>query len=155
MTDVASSPRQLAFDRLRIVLTSPGLCLVLLAVPIVALASIVGVDVLYRHLRWPLNSVALSFIAGILIAAYFGALWYAVSVFTGAATYLTGARAERWTKRELDALGPKWHVFSNVPFLVGSGDASYPVDVDHIVVGPYGILAVSYTHLTLPTNREV
>lgn len=49
-----------------------------------------------------------------------------------------GADAEQWTARALHALGPLWHIEHNVPF----PERGYMRDVDHIAVGPYGVLAV-------------
>lgn len=88
------------------------------------------------------NEGVLAFFLGFVLAGFLGVILYMAIVFTGATNHLTGGLAEKWTKKELVALGPAWQVFSNVPFSVGFGDKSYDVDVDHIVVGPYGVLVL-------------
>jgi len=51
------------------------------------------------------NGSVLAFIMGFLIATFFCVVLYISIVFTGAANYLTGALAERWTRQEFAAAG--------------------------------------------------
>jgi hypothetical protein len=94
---------------------------------------------------------ALAFMEGFLLATFPCVVLYMAIVFTGAATYLTGAMAEGWTRREFSMLGPDWHCFSNVPFSVGR-EHSWKVDVDLIVVGPYGVLVVETKYSSAPLD---
>jgi hypothetical protein len=95
---------------------------------------------------------AVAFIIGFLLAGFLCMVLYIAIVFTGASTYLTGAFAERWTKKEFLMLGPTWHFFFNVPFSVGRGDSSWIVDVDLIAVGPYGVLVVETKFSSAPID---
>lgn len=66
------------------------------------------------------------------------ALWTFALSMDGSVSWRIGADAERWTANELDRLGDSWHVEHNVPF----PENGIPLDVDHIAIGPYGVLAV-------------
>jgi hypothetical protein len=80
------------------------------------------------------------FLFGFLLASFLGALIFIASVFTGGGQYFSGSMAERWTGKELAGLDSSWRIFHNVPFSVGFGPNSFTIDVDHIAVGPYGVL---------------
>jgi hypothetical protein len=89
------------------------------------------------------NGELMGFLLGFLIAGFLGTITYFAVTLSGGADWITGAMAERWTAKELSALGPEWHHYSNVPFVDGGfGEASWEVDVDHLVVGGYGVLVV-------------
>jgi hypothetical protein len=47
-------------------------------------------------------------------------MWYFIVTFSGAADLLTGARAERWTVKELEALGDVGTTFRTFPSLTVS-----------------------------------
>lgn len=61
---------------------------------------------------------------------------------TGASYWFTGSEAEQWTGKELERLGPSWRVLHGIPLTAGSDAHRYEVDVDHIAVGPNGVLVV-------------
>ena len=98
------------------------------------------------------NGDALSFTVGFLLAAFLAVVIYFSIIFTGASTYLTGAHAENWTRKEFSLLGPQWRLFPNVPFSVGWGEESWTVDVDLIAVGPYGVLVVETKYSSSPID---
>jgi hypothetical protein len=89
------------------------------------------------------------FLFGFLLASFLGALIFIASVFTGGGQYFSGSMAERWTGKELAGLGPSWRVFHGVPFSYGFGPKSYVVDIDHIAVGPYGVLVIETKYLSM------
>lgn len=88
------------------------------------------------------------FLFGFILATFLAALVFVAATFTGAGQYLSGGVAERWTGRELRKLGPSWRIFHGVPFDYGFGPKSPEIDVDHIAVGPYGILVVETKYLS-------
>jgi len=111
-----------------------------------AFVVIVGVFVvvsLFDHaLDWHPDLSVNAFLLGALLAT---ALWLFVGVIalaTGATSWFVGAQAEKWTAQALKTLGADWRVVHNVPFLEGHGPNAWVVDVDHIVVGPGGVLVV-------------
>jgi hypothetical protein len=67
---------------------------------------------------------------------------YLALIYTGANSHVVGALGEQWTAEELDKLGSEWRHFRNLPFDEGHGDSSYEVDVDHVAVGPYGVVVL-------------
>ncbi|HET7488094.1 MAG TPA: nuclease-related domain-containing protein [Acidimicrobiales bacterium] len=72
-----------------------------------------------------------------LTCVAWGAWSLAISV-DGSASWRIGADAEQWTASELHALGRLWVVEHDVPF----PEDGYFVDVDHVAVGPFGVLVV-------------
>ena len=147
-----SGPLKEALRRMRSMLLSGPLLLMVIGVVVGYALIFVGELVGLKALGIRTNGSALAFILGFLIATFLCITLYTVIALTGAANYLTGALAESWSNRELSELGPEWHIFSNVPFLVGSGDKSYEVDVDHIVVGPYGVLVIETKYCSSPLD---
>lgn len=65
-------------------------------------------------------------------------VWIAVTSADGSAFWRIGAEAERWTAEALDGLGPSWRIEHDVPF----PELGYVVNVDHVAVGPHGVLVV-------------
>jgi hypothetical protein len=63
-------------------------------------------------------------------------------VFSGGASWLVGGEAERWTGDALQRLGPDWRFSHNVEFTIGETPYSYTMDVDHVGVGPSGVLVI-------------
>ena len=142
MENSRSGPLQETLRRIRSMLFTPQLILIVVGIVVayalIFLGELAGLKALGIHA----SGSTLAFILGYLIATFLCAVLYIAIVFTGAANYLTGALAERWTKNEFAVLRSAWRIFANVPFSVGFGERSYEVDVDHIVVGPYGVLVI-------------
>jgi hypothetical protein len=78
------------------------------------------------------------FLLGAGLASVPWALWTLALSVDGSVSWRVGADAERWTANELHRLGASWHIVHNVPF----PEHGYPNDVDHIAIGPCGVLAV-------------
>jgi hypothetical protein len=87
------------------------------------------------------------FILGLGVGALPCLVWIAVTSADGSATWRVGAEEERWTSEELDALGPPWLVEHDVPF----PERTHVVNVDHVAIGPHGVLAIE----TKWTSHEV
>ena len=83
-----------------------------------------------------------AFIAGALVATAFLVLVGIVAVLSGGVNWITGSAAERWTGMELLALGPDWRILENLAFEEGHPPDTWILDVDHVAVGPYGVLVV-------------
>ena len=127
-----------------------------LAITVLTLVLIIGVFVATSA---GLNALGLhpsgelmAFLLGLLIAAFLGAAWYQLVTLSGAANWLTGAGAERWTAEAMASLGEGWYQFSNVPFTVGFGLDARETDVDHLLVGPYGVLVIESKYSSLPLD---
>jgi Nuclease-related domain len=147
-----SGPLQEALRRMRSMLLAPQIVLMVAGIVLAFVLIFVGELAALRALDIHTNGSTLAFIMGFIIATFLCAILYIAIVFTGAANYLTGALAERWTRQEFAALGSAWHIFSNVPFSIGYGDMSYEIDVDHIVVGPYGVLVLETKYSSSPVD---
>lgn len=78
------------------------------------------------------------FVLGLGLGAFPCLVWIAVTSADGSATWRIGADAEAWTAEELRGLGSSWHIEHAVPF----PEHGHPVDIDHVAVGPHGVLAV-------------
>jgi Nuclease-related domain len=82
------------------------------------------------------------FFEGFLVATFLALVGYLALIYTGARSHVVGALGEQWTAEELDKLGPEWRQFRNLPFDEGHGDSSYEVDIDHVAVGPFGVVVI-------------
>jgi len=152
MNTSRTGPLQEALRRMRGMLLAPPIILMVVGVVVAYGLIFVGELAVIKAFGIRTNGSVLAFIMGFLIATFLCVVLYISIVFTGAANYLTGALAERWTRQEFAALGSAWHIFSNVPFSVGYGDMSYEIDVDHIVVGPYGVLVIETKYSSSPLD---
>jgi len=153
MDKAGSGPRREGWRRIRTVLLAPPVVLIVVLTLLFIIGVFVAVSAGSHALRLHTNGELMAFILGLLIAGFLGMIWYLVVTLSGGADWITGARAETWTARELSRLGPEWHHFSNVPFSEGGfGNASWEVDVDHVVVGPYGVLVVESKYCSSPVD---
>lgn len=147
-----SGPLQEALRRMRGMLFAPRIILMVVVIVLAYILIFVGELATMKALGIHANGSTLAFLLGFIIAMFLCLVLYIAIVFTGAANYLTGAVTERWTKQEFAVLGSAWKIFSNVPFSAGYGDKSYTVDVDHIVVGPYGVLVLETKYSSSPLD---
>lgn len=135
-------PLRKATQLLRPLVTDRHFAAMVLAFAVAIAATPVGLEAWLSHasvfgLPW-----LQGFFEGFLVAVFLAVVAYLVLIYTGANSHVVGALGERWTAEELSKLGPEWRHFRNVPFVEGHGDGSYQVDVDHIAVGPYGVVVV-------------
>ena len=61
--------------------------------------------------------------------------------FSGGLPWVIGGEAEKWTSEVLAKI-PQYAAFHNVVFAEGEGEDRIAFDIDHVVVGPFGILVV-------------
>jgi hypothetical protein len=83
-----------------------------------------------------------AFFLGATVASVPWALWTVGLTMGGGASWAAGGAMEEQTGRVLAELGRDWVIFNNVPFLDRRGGWRGTVDVDHIAVGPSGVLVV-------------
>jgi hypothetical protein len=148
--------RKEAFGRIRKTLLAPQILLVEGAVLVASGLLIFGTQRLLHHYGLGATPGAVDFIMGFELALFFSAMLGISLIFTGGGHYFVGYAAERWTGKVLSDLGPKWRVFHGVPFSSGFARGAYVIDVDHIAVGPYGILVVEtkYSSALLDLNSK-
>lgn len=83
------------------------------------------------------------FVMGVGVACVPFFLWTAITSVDGSWSWRVGADAERWTAEELARLGPAWQVEHHLVFTGKRQGKRWYSDVDHVAVGPPGVLAVS------------
>ena len=148
----SSGPRVEASRRIRRLLLAPRIVIVTLSIVIGFLVLLFVQLLILRNLHVYGAGDPISFVYGFLLASFLAVVAYVAIIFSGAASHLSGAHAENWTREVFGALGKGWTQFSNVPFSVGWGEESWVVDVDHIVVGPYGVLVVETKYSSSPID---
>jgi len=152
MGKAGSGPQREAWRRILGALLAPTVVLVVVVTVLLVISAFVGLSAVYGEVGIHTNGKVTAFLLGFFIAGFLGAIWYGASVFTGGAAWMTGASAERWTAKEFAALGPAWHLFHNVSFVDGFADETWEVDVDHLVVGPYGVLVIESKYSSSPLD---
>jgi hypothetical protein len=153
MNKAGSGPRREGWRKIRSVLLAPPVIVIVVLTLLFVIALFVALSAGSHALGIHTDGELMGFILGFLIAGFLGTIWYLVATLSGGADWITGARAERWTSKELSRLGPDWRQFSNVPFSDGGfGIAGWQVDVDHVVVGPYGVLVVESKYCSSPVD---
>jgi hypothetical protein len=105
-------------------------------------ASVFGLDAAARGVGVRPNTDATAFLLGAFLVSVPWAFWTVGLTMGGGAYSLAGAEAEELTGRELSRLGDDWWVEHNVLFKYGSSKRTSVLDVDHVAVGPYGVLVV-------------
>jgi len=75
-------------------------------------------------------------------------------VFSGGMSWLVGGQAEQWTGDALQRLGPDWRFAHNVEFTIGEAPYSYTMDVDHVGVGPSGVLVIETKYSSEQVDLE-
>jgi len=117
-------------------------------------AIVVGMSALFRAIGLPTKSTYTAFTLGFVVATALLVLAGVVAILSGGVNWITGSGAERWTSKALDGLGPAWRVLHNVLFSAGSPPDTWEVDVDHVAVGPHGILVVETKFASVATDLQ-
>ena len=148
MKRAGSGPKKEGWRRVRTLMFAPPVVLITIATIAFLVAMLVGLPAALRTMGIHTNRSVAAFLLGFFIAAFLGVIWYFAAVVTGGASSFMGASAERWTERELLALGPAWRLFHNLVFQEGPQDNPWQVDIDHVAVGPYGVLVVESKYVS-------
>jgi hypothetical protein len=120
----------------------------------VEMSAIVGENAIVRAIGLRTSDTEAAFMLGALVATTLLVLVGVVAVLSGGVNWITGSRAERWTDEALAALGPEWRALHNLAFTEGTPPDTWPVDVDHVAVGPYGVLVVESKFSTSPIDLD-
>ena len=125
------------------------------ATTIAMIALELGLFVAQRAAGMHVSDLVLAFGFGATVASVPWALWTIGLTMGGGAFSAAGAVGEEQTGRALERLGPGWVFFHNVPFLNGHGRNSWITDVDHLAVGPWGVLVVEtkFTSVDLDVSK--
>lgn len=138
------------------VLRSPVVLLIVFGIPTLIIGIDIAVNVGVRHwLGRGLSGTGYGFFLGVGVTAAFLILLAEVFVLGGGVNWITGAAFERETGKVLAGLGPQWRVAHNLAFTIGPPHRAWEVDVDHVAVGPYGVLVVEtkYSSSLLPPSE--
>ena len=134
--------RKQGYARTWAILKDKRIALVALVASLAVTASVFGLDAAARVVGVRPNTDATAFLLGAFLVSVPWAFWMVGLTMGGGASWLAGAEAEEWTGRELNRLGDDWSIEHNVPFEYGSSKWKKVLDVDHVAVGPYGVLVV-------------
>ena len=135
-------------------LRTPQVAFVILGTIVVEIGAILGVGVLMRAVGLRTSSTAMAFVLGAIIASVLLVFTGAVCVAAGGVNWITGGLAERWTGEELAALGPEWRTVHNLVFQGESGGRTWEFDIDHVTVGPAGVLVVESKYSTADVDLD-
>lgn len=129
----------------------PSLLAWLIGLYAMALAVLWGAAQLARSLGVRDNPATWGFFLGIAVTSLTWAWWSLIRDASGAGIAFMGALGEIRTAEELNKLGDHWVVLSHIPFRP-AGPRGPVVDIDHVAVGPYGVLVVETKRTTHAWN---
>ena len=146
-------------------LLAPQVLLIVLMVVLIEAAALIAIPRLARSLGLRTSNGLDSFASGAALATTVVVLLGVVVVLSGGVNWLTGAMAERSTGKLLAALGPDWKMVHNLIFEEGRPPDTWVVDVDHVAIGPHGVLVmeskyssqaidIEATHLTKQLRKD-
>ena len=124
------------------VLRRPRIAFAGVAGTVVLIALELALYIAQRAAGLHVSGFVLAFGFGATVASVPWALWTVGLTMGGGAYSTAGAVGEEQTGRVLESLGPAWVFFHNVPFVNGHGLWTWITDVDHLAVGPWGVLVV-------------
>ena len=155
MEKAGSGPRRECWRRIRTVLLAPPVVLIVVLTLLFIIGVFVAVSAGSHALRLHANGELMAFILGLLIAGFLELYWVISrhALRRGRLDH-RGQSGNMDSTESLSRLSAaEWHHFSNVPFCEGGfGNASWEVDVDHVVVGPYGVLVVESKYCSSPVD---
>jgi len=147
-----SRPQQEAWTRFRGGLFNPAILLTIAAMLILIVGDFFAVSLLDHALGTRPNGSVNAFLLGVLLATALWASLSVVAIATGATSWFMGSQAEKWTSRALGHLEGDWQIFHGVAFLEGRRPNTWTVDIDHIAVGPGGVLVVETKYSSNPPD---
>lgn len=90
----------------------------------------------------PMGPSALGFVLGVGVSSSLWIAWVVVTSLDGSSPWRAGSQGEGFTGDVLAKLSEGWSVFHHVPFTEGPVERSWQIDVDHVAVGPTGVLVI-------------
>jgi hypothetical protein len=149
-----SATRRSGWQRAKSALLTPQVLLILAFVLVLVIGAVLGVDALLRAIGVHTNNTADAALFGAAVTGTLLVLGGEVVVLAGGVNWITGGFAERSTGDALAVLGPEWRIIHNLPFTIGDPPDTWEVDVDHVAVGPYGVLVVETKYSSVPVNLD-
>ena len=121
---------------------------------LLVVVAMLGLSALERAVGLRVNDTYVAFILGAAVTATIFVLVGLTVVFSGGVNWMVGAQAERWTDEVLRRLGPEWKIAHNLEFTEGDPPDTWEVDVDHVAVGPGGVLVVESKYSSDPVDLD-
>jgi hypothetical protein len=150
----ASSTSRRGWRKVRGGLLTPAVAAIIGATLAVEIVSVVGENAIARAIGLRTSDSLSAFMLGALVATTLLVLAGVVAALSGGVNWIIGSLAERWTAKALAALGPDWRVLHNLPFTEGTAPYTWSFDVDHVAVGPSGVLVVESKFSTNPIDLD-
>jgi len=133
----------------------PQVVAIILGTAVLVVAALIGVRALLDAVGLTTSGTFVAFVIGVLVTAAVLTLGGVAAVFSGGVNWIVGGRAERWTEGLLRELGPEWRVANNLVFTEGKPPETWEVDVDHVAVGPGGVVVVESKYSSVPVDLDV
>jgi len=140
--------------RVKDALLAPQILAIIGGTVVLVVVVMLTMSALARAVGARINSAFLAFAIGVLVTTSFFVLAGIVTVFSGGVNWIVGGRAERWTEEVLEELGPEWRIRNNLVFSDGKPPDTWEVDVDHVAVGPGGVLVVESKYSSIPIDLD-
>jgi hypothetical protein len=131
-------------------LLSPKVLALLSGVLALVIVVVIAWDALARSMGIRVNESVVAMALGALVTGTLMFLLGAIAVFQGGVTWMVGGSAEHSTGRLLDKLGVNWSTTHNLVFKVEVPPDIMEFDIDHVSVGPYGVLVVDSKYSSEP-----
>jgi len=149
-----AATRKRGYDRAKQALLSLPILGIIGFTLLLGIGAVFGVNAAAHAIGVRTSSTATAFLLGTLITATVLVLIGEVVVFAGGVNWITGGIAEGETGKALARLGPDWKVAHNIAFPMGRPPNTWEVDVDHVAVGPYGVLVVETKYSSAPVSVD-
>jgi hypothetical protein len=144
-------PQQRSRSRTRKILQRPRIWLIGGGGLILSALVLSGLYGFERAIGLQPNQLLFAFLGGCFVTSVVWAMWSAAFTMGGGAAAAAGAEAERWTAAALADLGSKWKTYHGLLFHWGRWGGR-TVDIDHVAIGPYGMLVVETKFRTGPID---
>jgi hypothetical protein len=121
---------------------------------VVVVVVMVAMNALARAVGVHTSSSLFAFTIGVVVTATVFVLGGVIAIFSGGVNWIVGGQAERWTEEVLEDLGPNWRIANNLVFRHGTPPDTWDVDVDHVAVGPGGVVVVESKYSSVPVDLD-
>jgi hypothetical protein len=129
-------------------LLAPPVLIIVATILILETAALIAIPWIARSFGVHTNTGLESFVSGAVIATTIIVLLAFAAILAGGVNWFTGASAERATAELFAHLGPDWKAVHNLVFVEGKPPNTWVVDVDHVAVGPSGVLVIESKYST-------
>lgn len=143
------SPLRQGIAVVREILLTPRVLAIYLFVVLLSVAPLLAWTIYVESVGTPINHAVLSFFLGAVVATAVLLFLVMIAILAGGVNWLTGALAERSTGGLLKRLGSDWQTFHNL-VIPPQGRTGWLADIDHIAIGPYGVLVIDTKYTSRP-----